>query len=206
MQMQGDAQSQDLAFREQLYDEWKNTYGPLEKDLVNQASSDQPLNYAPVASKIQANFDTAGRNQEAALARSGNLGGGYQRNSNLEMGRATALSDAYSQGLQQRDALRANLYSASKQMPGQATNVSQGFQNMAGLYGQQANTMMNASASGWQGVGNGLSNLGYQLGQSSIQNQIPSAGLEVNNGAVPYTTQGTESLTQARLRDAGISY
>jgi len=212
MKMQQGAMNQDLAFRQALFNEWKNTYGPLEKDLVNQAASDQPLNLGPEWAKIQSNFDQAGRNQESALSRSGGLGQGYQRNSNLEVGRAAALSDAYSQGLQRRDALRMNLFNASKQMPGQAGNLSQGFQNMAGLYGNQANTFANASAAGWQGVGTGLSNMGYLLGQSTkpeaklnngVDNGTLAAGLN-SDGSAKYETPGAATTTQARLMDARI--
>ncbi len=205
-ELQQNAQNQDLAFRQQQYGDWKNKYGSLESEMLNQANSDQPLNLGPDQANIQSNFDQAGRKQEAALARSGNLGSGYQRNSNLEIGRAMALSDAYSQGLQRRDALRERLYNASKQMPGQAVNLQGGYQNMAGLYGNQANQANSAAMAGWQGVGQGLSNMSYLLGQNSKTPQagIPSADKEINNGSVPYTTAGTETAAQGRYLDSGI--
>ena len=205
-QLQQNAQDQDLAFRQQQYGDWENTYGPLEKQMLRDANSDQPLNIGPAQSSIQSNFDQAGRNQEAALARSGNLGSGYQRNSSLEIGRALALSDAYSQGLQRRDALRERLYNASKQMPGQAVNLQGGYQNMAGFYGNQANQANSAAMAGWQGVGQGMNNMSYLLGQNSKtpQTGIPSAGKEINDGSVPYTTAGTETAAQARYLDSGI--
>jgi hypothetical protein len=164
MDLQQSALAADQAFRQQQYADYQKNYGPLEQKLIQQASSEQPLNLGPNWSRIQSNFDTAGRNNETSLARKGMLGSGLDVNNNLESGRAYALSNAFSQGLQNRQALQMQLLNAGKQMPQQAGFASQGNQQMAGLYGQQAALYGNMAAGAGQGLSSSLGALGYALG------------------------------------------
>ena len=193
--------AQDQAFRQQQLDDYNKTYGPMIKSLTQQASSEQPLNLGPNWANIQSTFDQAGRNNEASLARKGLLGSGIDRNNNLEVGRGMALTDAYSKGLQSKQALMQQLVEAGKRMPGQTEAVMQGNQNMAGFYGNQGNLYANAAAQGWQGVGNGLGSMGYFLTR-----QNGASPRTAYNGAEDFTTPGTTSLSQSRfLENSPIS-
>jgi hypothetical protein len=177
MALQQSALAQDQAFRQQELDAYNQKFGPMEAQLLKEASSEQPMNLGPTWAKIQANFDQAGRNNEVSLARKGMLGSGIDRNNTLETGRAMALSDAFSQGLQNRNALRERLLQAGKQMPGQVGLASQGNTNMASLYGQQAGIYGQAAASGWQGVGSALGALGWALGNQQGMGYDTEPGL-----------------------------
>jgi hypothetical protein len=164
MDLQQSALAADQAFRQQLYADYQKNYGPLEQKLIQEASSEQPLNLGPNWARIQSNFDTAARNNETSLARKGMLGSGLDVNNNLESNRAYALDNAFSQGLQNRQALRLQLLNAGKQMPQQAGFASQGNQQMAGFYGQQAALYGNMAAGAGQGLSSSLGALGYALG------------------------------------------
>ena len=167
MSIQQSALAQDQAFRQQQYADYQRMYGPMEQQLVQQASSEQPLNLGPTWGRIQQNFDQAGRNNTVNLARSGMLGSGLDTHNNLENARAYTLSDAFSKGLMARDALRQSVLAMGKQMPQQAGFASQGNQQMAGLYGQQAGLYGNLAAGAAQGFGSSLGALGYALGNYS---------------------------------------
>ena len=184
----------DQAFRQQQYDDWKQRYGPLEDELVKQASSESPLNLGPTWAKIQTTFDQAGRNNEASMARKGMLGSGLDKHNSLETGRAFALSNAFSQGLQNRDALRERLISAGKQMPQQAGFASQGNQNMAGFFGQQAGLWGNAAALAGQGVSSSLGALGSSLSRALAKEDtgsLPDISAQVD----PATVRGGSPIT-----------
>jgi hypothetical protein len=170
--LQQSAIQNDQAFRQQQLDQWNAQYGPIQNALVKQASSEQPLNLGPTWANIQSNFDQGGRNNEARLSHSGMLGSSIDKNSTLENGRVLSLSDAFSKGLQSRDALRERLLQASKQMPGQVGFVSQGNENLSNLYGQQLGMYGQAAGNAWQGFGNALTGLGYTLGNRPL-NQNP---------------------------------
>lgn len=165
--LQQSAIQSDQAFRQRQYDDYKRMYGPLEQELLQKANSEQPLNLGPNWSRIQANFDQAGRNNEASLARKGMLGSGIDTHNNLESARAFTLSDAFSKGIQSRDALRLQLLNAGKNMPQQAGFVAQGNQNMANFYGNQANQYASAAGAAGQGIASGLGALGYALGNTA---------------------------------------
>lgn len=165
MALQQSALQADQAFRQQQLEEYERNYGPIRDELTKQASSESPLNLGPTWSKIQANFDQAGRNNEISMARKGMLGSGLDQKNTLETGRAYTLSNAFSQGLQARDSLRERLLAAGKQMPGQVGLVAQGNQNMTDFYGQQAGMWGNAAGQGAQGLASSLGALGYALGQ-----------------------------------------
>ena len=163
MKLQKGAMDADQAFRQQMWDDYKENYGPLEQELLQKASSEGPLNLGPTWAKIQGNFDQAARNNEASMARKGMLGSGLDQNNTLESGRAFALSDAFGKGLQAKDLMKERLIAAGRQMPQQAGFVSQGNTNMANLYGNQASMFGNAAAGAGQSLASSLGSLGYAL-------------------------------------------
>ncbi len=163
MKLQKSAMDADQAFRQQMWDDYKENYGPLEQELLQKASSEGPLNLGPTWAKIQGNFDQAARNNEASMARKGMLGSGLDQNNTLESGRAFALSDAYGKGLQAKDLMKERLIAAGRQMPQQAGFVSQGNTNMANFYGNQASMFGNAAAGAGQSLASSLGSLGYAL-------------------------------------------
>lgn len=193
MDLQKSSLQADQAFRQQQYDDYKKTFGPLEEQLIQQASSEQPLNLGPTWARIQANFDQAGRNNEASLARKGMLGSGLDTHNALESGRAFALSDAFSKGIQGRDALRKEAISLGRSLPQQAGFLSQGNQNMAGLYGQQAGLYGSLAAGAAQGFGSSLGALGYAFG-----NQAPPPTVDTS------ITMPSESLSPIGPRDTSM--
>lgn len=188
----------DQAFRQQQYDDYKQRFGPLEEQLVQQASSEQPLNLGPNWARIQANFDQAGRNREATLARSGMLGSGLDAGSAsaLESGRAFALSDAFSKGLLARNALRNEAISLGRSLPQQAGFLSQGNQQMAGFYGDQAGLYGGLAAGAGQGLASSLGALGYALG-----NYQPGMS---PMGGTPMPTEHLTPITPRPAFDPGI--
>lgn len=196
MDLQKSALQADQAFRQQQYDDYKKTYGPLEEQLVRQASSEQPLNLGPNWARIQQNFDQAGRNNEASLARKGQLGSGLDTHSALESGRAFALSDAFSKGIQARDALRKEAISLGRNLPQQASFLSQGNQQMAGFYGQQAGLYGGLAAGAGQGLASSLGALGYALGnQAPAPTVSTTAPSDTLSPIIPTDTSGWPSLT-----------
>jgi hypothetical protein len=163
-QLQQSSIQADQAFRKQQLDAYNKNYGPMEQQMIQKANSESPLNLGPNWSRIQSNFDTAGRNNETSLARKGMLGSGADVNNTLEGQRAYSLSDAFSKGLQNRDALRTQLMQAGKNMPQQAGFVAQGNQNMSNFWGNQANLYAGAAGGAAQGMGSSIAGLGYALG------------------------------------------
>lgn len=167
MDLQRSSIQADQAFRQQQYDDYKKNFGPLEQELIQKASSEQPLNLGPNWARIQSNFDTAGRNNETSLARKGALGSGLDIYNNRENARAYTLSDAFQKGIQGRDALRLQALQLGRQMPQQAGFAAQGNQNMANFWGNASNLYAGAAGQGAQGISSGLGALGYALGNYS---------------------------------------
>ncbi len=198
MNLQQSAIQADQAFRQQQYDDYKKQYGPIEQEMTQRASSEQPLNLGPNWARIQSNFDTAGRNATTSLARKGMLGSGQDANSALEMGRAYTLSDAFSKGIQARDQLRLQLMQAGKNMPQQAGFVAQGNQNLSNFFGNQSNLFANAAAGAGQGISSGLGALGYALGN------YPGAAPDPTVDA--RTVAPTENLQPLTPMSGGIDY
>lgn len=197
-----DAQMADLAFRKQLYQDFLRDYDtPLLKPLREKLAGEGPLDLGQNWAAIQRNFDRSGTNVERALARGGMLGSGYTPSAaaGLEMGRATALSDAYDRGLKARDAGRLQMGQFGKALPQQATNLSQGYQNASGMYGGLASQNAAGAASAWGNVGGGLQTIGENWGKwfGSGSSTAPAAAPPVS-----VSTPGTSTATQARVMDA----
>lgn len=181
--LQRSAIQSDQAFRQQQYDDYKKNYGPLEQEMLQKANSEQPLNLGPNWARIQSNFDQAGRNNEVSLARKGMTGSGLDTHNNLEGQRAYALSDAFSKGIQNRDALRLQLLNAGKNMPQQAGFASQGNQNLSNFWGNQSNLFAGAAGQAGQGISSSLGALGYALG--SYQGQAPTPTVDTQITSMP---------------------
>lgn len=194
----------DQAFRQQQYDDYKKNYGPMEQEMLQKATSEQPLNLGPNWARIQANFDTAGRNNEAGLARKGMLGSGIDSHNLLEGARAFTLSDAFSKGLTARDALRERLLNAGKNMPQQAGFASQGNQNMSNFWGNQAGLYTGAAGQAGQSLSSGLGALGYALGNYSqaptpTVNTSITAPTDTLSPITPIDTSAWPSFTPATV-------
>lgn len=201
MDLQKSSLMADQAFRQQQLDEYKKNFGPLEEKLLQQASSEQPLNLGPTWARIQSNFDQAGRNSEASLARKGMLGSGLDTHSNLESARAFTLSDAFSKGIQGRDALRREAISLGRNLPQQAGFLSQGNQQMAGLYGQQAGLYGGLAAGAGQGLSSSLGALGYALG---YQPPPPTPQPTVDTSITSMPTDAMSPIGTRTTWDPGI--
>jgi hypothetical protein len=72
-------------------------YGPLEQQLVQQASSSEPLFFGPMSGQINANFDAGQRNLQTQMAQRGLQGSGLEAGgaSGMELGRVGALDTAF---------------------------------------------------------------------------------------------------------------
>lgn len=178
-----DAQLQnDLAFRQQQ----QQLYGPLEQQMVQQASGTTPLDYGLMSGQIQQSYDAAQRGlqqQMAArgLSASGLSGGGAL---GLEMGRANALSSAFLQGLQNRRALGMSVLSrynpgANQQM------VNQGYGNLQNMYGQYASMYGQAAQQGYGAAASGLGSLAQMYSMRQQQPQADLTGSIQQQAAVP---------------------
>lgn len=205
------AQLADLNFRKKLYADFLRDYdAPLLKPLREKAAGEGPMDLGQNWAAIQRNFDVSGRNIEKNLARAGMTGSGYTKNAvtGLEMGRATALSDAYQKGLQNRDAMRMALGAMGKNMPQQATNLSGGYQNMAATYGGQAGMYGAQANQGWGNAAAGFSSGLQTIGQNWDKwfGSGAAAPAPSYNPEASYSTPGTSTATQARLADAAASY
>ena len=221
---QEQAYRQDLANREAFQKQQQGLYGPLEQSLVQQASSTQPLFYGQMSGAINQNFDQAQRNAASQMAARGMSGSGLQGAGiqGMEMGRAGALSQAFNQGLQARQALGLNVLSRYQPLMNQM-NTQSAYGQLGGMYGQQAMLQNQAQREMWQMGGQALQN-----GVQSYMNQkemvetppapkmpmLPSAGmLSPAQGsynpsvANPMSVTGTPpSMNQTPMIDNPIWY
>lgn len=198
-QQMRDAQGADLAFRQQQYDDYMNVYDkPLLGPLREKAVGEGPINLGPEWAQINRNFDNAGRRVEGSLAKAGMLGSGFTRGANtaLETGRAGALTDAYSRGIQGRDALKMQLAQIGRGGNPQANALSQGFQNQAGMYGTMSNNFSNNAANGWNAAGAGLNTLGQNWNKWGLGNGSPDP-----QQPLVQSTPESSTATQARILD-----
>lgn len=184
MRAQQQAQQADLAFRQQQYNRYLGLYGPIEEQLAAQAQSSQPLFYDQNKAQIQQQYANALRNQTRQMGMAGMAGSGLATGAlrGAALGQASALSGAYSQGMQNRLNLQASL--AGKNMPFVAgQGVSQGLQGMANLYGGQANLYNQAAAQGWGNFGQGMSGIAGLLGRMRTGTAAPPPTTETNINA-----------------------
>jgi hypothetical protein len=145
----------DLSMRQNLSDQEKQLYGPLESNLLSQASSNEPMYYGQTSGQINKQFGEARRNlasQEAVKGMtSSNLNGAT--GTGLELSRMGALGSAFQQGLTARTQLGTAM--VGRYNPLQlAEYTSGGLGQLGNFYGQQANLYGTAAAQGWQNFGN----------------------------------------------------
>ena len=153
----------DLAFRQKMYEEAQAKYGPLEQQMLGQATSSQPLGYEMLSGQMQQQYaDALRRIGEQGNIGMGGLAGGAARQS--QFGLATGLGSAYAQGQMNRLNLGQSLLARdpSNQL---GMNVSSGMQNMSNIYGNQFDTYNRLGMMGSAGLGQSLQGLGYNLGQ-----------------------------------------
>lgn len=187
---QEQAYRQDLANREAFQKQQQGLYGPLEQSLVQQASSTQPLFYGQMSGAINQNFDQAQRNAASQMAARGMSGSGLQGAGiqGMEMGRAGALSQAFNQGLQARQALGLNVLSRYQPLMNQM-NTQSAYGQLGGMYGQQAMLQNQAQREMWQMGGQALQN-----GIQTYLNSKPKSPQEPPSpGQPPSAPSGTPS-------------
>lgn len=162
MAQQQQMAQQDLAFRQGMYNRYLGLYGPIEQQLSAQAQSSQPLNYEQNQAQIKQQYGNALRNISTNMGMRGIAGSGLDVGAmrGAALGQAGDLSNAYAQGLINRQNLgmgltgRNQIMQAGSQVPG-------GFQGLSNMYGNWSNMYGQAAQQGWQGVGQGLGNMGY---------------------------------------------
>lgn len=173
MESQQKAAQADLAFRQKMYQDAQAKYGPLEQQLLGQATSNQPLGYDILSGQIQQQYaDALRRITQQGM---GGLAGGAARQA--QFGLATGLGSAYAQGQMNRLALGQSLLGRdpSTQL---GMNVSGGYGNLQNMYGQRAGMYGQLAGLGSQGLGNAISGLGNAYGMNqwmrdqSLYNQL----------------------------------
>ena len=152
-------QQQDLAFRQQVYNDQKSLYGPLQQRLVNMANSDQPLNWGQVSGQIANQYSDAVRqvNQGGGQGQYGGLK--YDRLTKLGLAHATGRVSAYNQGLMNRLNLGLSVSGQNQIMPA-ASMYAQGMSQASATYGQQAAMFGQGAASAYGAAGTALTNAG----------------------------------------------
>jgi hypothetical protein len=162
-EMQKKMFDQDLAFRQKMYEEAQAKYGPLEQQMLGQATSTRPLGYDMLSGQIQQQYADALRNLSAMGYQGGGLAGGAARQA--QFGLATALPQAYAQGQMNRLNLGTSLLGRSP-VYGLGQNVQGAYGQQAGFYGQQAGMYGQLAGLGAQAAARSLQNLGYTMGQN----------------------------------------
>ncbi len=200
MAQQQQMAQQDLAFRQGMYNRYLGLYGPIEQQLSAQAQSSQPLNYEQNQAQIKQQYGNALRNISTNMGMRGIAGSGLDVGAmrGAALGQAGDLSNAYAQGLINRQNLgmgltgRNQIMQAGSQVPG-------GFQGLSNMYGNWANQYGQAAQQGWAGVGQGLGNMAYGLAMMKRPPADPTMtnpNLYLNNGGLGMSgMMGTNNTT-----------
>lgn len=190
----------DLAFRQQQYDRYMGLFGPVENQLAAEARSSEPLGYDRMKAQIETQAGEAGRNMSASMAQRGIAGSGLDVGGmrGLAMNKMNALSGAYSQGLENKRNLGLTL-TGRGQIGAAAQGLSGGMQNMAALYGNQADLYNRAAQQGWQNAGQSLQGLASYYGQKQLAAKPAVApAQETQTGMTPFQGWSYDDLnTQA---------
>ena len=179
-EMQKKMFDQDLAFRQRMYEEAQSKYGPLEQQMLGQATSTRPLGYDMLSGQIQQQYADALRNLSAMGYQGGGLAGGAARQA--QFGMAEALPQAYAQGQMNRLNLGTSLL-ARNPAYGLGQNVSGAYQNLANAYGNQFDVYNRLGMMSSLGLGQSLQGLGYGMGQSQGLPQMLQGGQSMFNFA-----------------------
>lgn len=209
MNAQQAAQQQQLDFQRQQYNRYLGLYGPIEEQLAAQAKSSEPLFYDQNKAQIQQQYSNAIRNQAAQMGMRGMAGSGVDMGMGraAALGQAGALSNAYSQGLQNRMNLGLSL-TGRGQIGQAAGGVAQGMQGMANLYGGQANLYNQGAAQGWSNFGNAINSGLGMYGNMQMQQQYINALNGINNPSAWATTPlpQSESLSPLTMGQAPTDF
>ena len=153
----------DLAFRQKMYEDAQAKYGPLEQQMLGQATSSQPLGYEMLSGQMQQQYaDALRRIGEQGNIGMGGLAGGAARQS--QFGLATGLGNAYAQGQMNRLNLGTSLLGRSP-VYGLGQNVSGGYQGLGNAYGGMFDVYNKLGMMGSAATGQSLQGMGYNLGQ-----------------------------------------
>lgn len=201
MNMQQQAANAQLALEQQFMQQQQGLYGPLERQMVQEASSTQPLDYGLLAGNVQNQYGAAQRNLQASLASRGLSASGIASGANtgLEIGRANALSQAFQQGLDRRRQLAMGVL--SRYNPGaNVQGVAGAYGNQQNLYGQYAGMYGQAAQQGYGQVGQALGSLGAyfqtQQAQKAFDQNQAVQDYAGNNMSQPQIYQGPSGYTQ----------
>ena len=169
-------QQQNVDSAKQFQQQQDQMYGPLNQQMIQQASSDQPLFYGPMQGQINQSFDQGQRNLTSQMAQRGMAGSGLAAGgaTNMEIGRSGALDTAFQQGLQSRLQLGQSVLSRYQPMLNQSM-VSGALQGQSGVAGQQGQMYNQAAQQGMQSVGSAMSSIGM-MGMMGAFNGSPGAG------------------------------
>lgn len=196
MALQQQAAQQQLALEQQFMRQQQGLYGPLERQLVQQASSTQPLDYGMLAGNIQNQYGAAGRDLQASLASRGLSGSGLATGATtgLEIGRANALASAFQQGLDRRRQFATGIL--SRYNPGaNVQGVAGAYGNLQGLYGQYAGMYGQAAQQGYGQAAQGLGNLAtYATSAMQPQAAPPQGFTDEGMGVTPSSGDASQYL------------
>lgn len=186
MNQQMGLQQQNVNSVQQFQQGQQQTYGPLEQQLVQQASSDQPLFFGAMKGAVNQNFDQGQRNLQTQMAQRGMAGSGLAAGgaTGMELGRSGALDTAFQQGLQSRLQLGQSVLSRYQPMLNQSM-LSQAYQGQSGVAGQQGQMYNQAAQQGWNQVGSALGSAatGAMLGGLQQPTGTPALNSVLANGA-----------------------
>jgi len=160
-------------------------YGPLEQNLVQQASSNQPMYYGQMSGQINAGVNAGERGLDTQMASRGMTGSGLQAGGiqGMEMGRQGTLANAFQTGLQMRTALGQTMLQRYQPMFTQQL-MSGATTQAANAQTQQQMFYANAAQQGWNNVGKGLGSAvtayGNMQGQPDTSTPDMSAGTNAN--------------------------
>lgn len=164
---QRDLMSQDLAFRQQMYEDEKAFRDPIRNYLKGLVMAPGSLDYDTNKAQIERQVVDARRGINEELAASGMEGTGLGASRRLGLGltRAKALSQAWASGMARKRELAAALLGQAN--PAAAANgVSQARAGLAVVYGDQARQAAAAANAGWGAAAQGLGSIlsSYQNG------------------------------------------
>lgn len=178
---QRDLMSQDLAFRQQMYEDEKAFRDPIRNYLKGLVMAPGSLDYDTNKAQIEGQVADARRGIDQELAASGMEGTGLGASRRLGLGltRAKALSQAWASGMARKRELAAALLGHAN--PAAAANgVSQARAGLAGVYGDQARQAAAAANAGWGAAAKGLGSIlsAYQKDDADedITDTIPVTG------------------------------
>lgn len=161
-QNQQDLLRQDLEERKRVARRQEGIYGPIEEQLASMASARgiDPLRAGVVRQRVGTEFNTADRNITTMIGNRGVSSGlGASLLGASQMNRARAMASGILGEYQNKDAMRMQLLSRYNPLQ-TAEFQSQGLRGMSDFYGQEAARARAAEQQGYQGMAQGVMNMG----------------------------------------------